>query len=223
MKKMQQATEEQQAINAESFINNKQSMDLSVATDYDQSTMMFVSEADKVLSIIDKMSCLPDLNMDNIERMFKLYNSMVDKHQQQLYNESMSLAQAEMQPVAANRQNVHTQSEYPAIDAIHRDCKPIWTKHGFSVSSSTHKSDIDGYIKVIHEVMHSGGFSKVYENDWPIDSTGPGGKANKTTIQGMVSAQSYARRTSEMAIFDIAVATTDKDGNGRTKPGKIDQ
>ena len=83
MKKMQQATEEQQAINAESFINNKQSMDLSVATDYDQSTMMFVSEADKVLSIIDKMSCLPDLNMDNIERMFKLYNSMVDKYQQQ--------------------------------------------------------------------------------------------------------------------------------------------
>lgn len=188
----------------------------------DSKEIIVQSEASTIMQVIEKMASMPDLDMSKIERMFEMHQRMVERNQEQEYNKSMSLAQAEIQPVAANKMNKHTGSLFSDLSNIHKECKPIWTKYGFSVSSSTEPSEIQGHILVVVEVMHSAGFKKIYRDHWPLDITGAKGTTNKTTIQAIGSTRSYAIRYSELAIFDISIERHDNDGNASV-PQSLDQ
>lgn len=173
-------------------------------------------EAGALMTIIDRISSLPDLTsdkLDQVERLFAMHQQMLDRQAEQLFNEDMARTQSEIQPVVANKENKHTKSLYSDIDAIHAEAKPIWTRNGFSVVTRTAPSTIQNHIKVICEVRHSAGHKEVHEDDWPLDTVGAQGNANKTAIQGKGSTSTYARRYTELGIFDIAIKRLDKDGN----------
>lgn len=59
---------------------------------------------------------------------------------------------------------------------------------------------------------HSGGHERVYEDDFPLDAAGSGGKVNKTPIQAKGSTQTYARRYLKASALDLAFMD-DRDGN----------
>lgn len=171
------------------------------------------SEAGALMTIIERISTLPDLDLDRVERLFAMHQQMLAKQSEQDFNAAMATTQSEIQSVAVNRENSHTKSMYATIDAIHEQAKPVWTKNGFSVVSRTAPSTLPHHVKVICEVRHANGHKEIYEDDWPLDTAGAKGGANKTDIQGKGSTVTYARRYTELMIFDISIKGQDKDGN----------
>lgn len=171
------------------------------------------NEAGALMTIIERISTMPDLDLDRVERLFDMHQKMLDRQQEQLFNQAMAQAQSEIEGVVVNKRNNHTHSKYANIEAIHAEAKPIWTKHGFSVLTRSGSSDVQGHIRLYTEVRHSGGHKVTYEDDWPLDTVGAKGNSNKTAIQGKGSTITYARRYTELMIFDIAIKDEDNDGN----------
>ena len=170
-----------------------------------------------VMQLIERVSQMPELDMDRVDRLFDMHQRMIDREAESAFNAAMAIAQGEIQSVSANRQNDHTKSSYANLSAVHDACKPVWTRYGFSVISTMKPSDQQNHILVSCEVRHSGGFKQVYENDWPLDLAGAKGAVNKTPIQAMGSTGSYARRYTELMIFDIAIKHEDNDGSAPPK------
>ena len=172
------------------------------------------SQASTLMSIIEKIATSPELDdaaLSRIERMFEMHKEMISEQAKREYGTSMALAQGAIQLVFRNKENSHTRSQYADIAAIHASAKPCWTKEGFSVSSYKYDAEKEGYIGVCCEIRHSGGHQETYRDIWPLDIAGSGGKTNKTAIQAMGSTMQYARRYTEMMVFDVST-TDDNDG-----------
>lgn len=196
------------------------------ATEPDPQLPQSSQSASTLMAVIEKVASMPQLDdgaMDRIERLFEMNERMVDRQAETVYNEAMARAQSAMQSVVTNKYNDHTKSGFANLEAVHTACKPMWTQHGFSVSTSMNPSTIQNHVLVVTEVRHSGGFKQVYQNDWPLDGAGVKGATNKTPIQAMGSTSQYARRYTELMIFDIAIKHEDNDGNGsgaKVKPAE---
>jgi len=175
-----------------------------------------ISPAQQLMTVIERMSLMPELDMDRVERAFAMHQKMEHDAAVRAFNADMAKVQSELQSVVAAKKNKHTESMYADIDAIHTVCKPVWTKYGFSIVGGSKPCDIPGHITMTLEVLHSGGHSKLYEDDWPLDISGKDGKSNKTAIQGKGSSTTYARRYMELAIFDIAISRLDNDGQSQS-------
>lgn len=173
--------------------------------------------ASTLLSVIERISEMPELDLDRVERLFDMRQKMLEQQQEQEFNASMARAQSEIQAVVVNKENKHTSSKYADLSAIHEGAKPIWTKYGFSVVTRTSPSQINGFIKATCEVRHEGGHKEVFENDWPLDAAGSKGNTNKTPIQAIGSTISYIRRYTELMVFDISTKGEDDDGNRQTQ------
>lgn len=179
----------------------------------DNSLPTISNSGSTLMAVIEKVAAMPDLDIDRIERLFSMHEKMVEREAETAYNSALSRAQSEMESVSVNKTNKHTNSKYANLEAVHSACKPIWTRHGFSVSAILQPSDLQNHVLVVCEVRHSAGFKRVYKHDWPLDLAGAKGNSNKTAIQAMGSTASYARRYSELMIFDIAIQNEDNDGN----------
>ena len=171
------------------------------------------SESGALMTLIERMAVDKEINPDRVERAYTMYKEVRAAEAEQEFNRAMSEAHAEIQPVVANSKNSHTKSRFADLSAVHATAKEKWTKHGFSVVTKTVRSDIANNIKGICEVRHSGGHKEVHEDDWPLDMAGSQGAVNKTPIQAKGSSITYARRYTELMIFDIAI-DDDDDGNG---------
>ena len=169
--------------------------------------------ANNLMSMVQRLATDPNIDLARVDHAFNLFERFTTMQAEKEFNGAMAKAQQEIGPVAANCTNKHTGSTFADLSAVHTLCKPIWTKHGFSVSSEYYSAEKDGWIGVKCEVMHSGGFKKEYKNIFPLDAAGSQGKTNKTAIQAIGSTGSYARRYIELMIFDISI-DRDNDGNG---------
>ncbi|RVO35026.1 ERF family protein [Sinorhizobium meliloti] len=125
---------------------------------------------------------------------------------------AFSLVQKEIGPIFRTNDNDHTKSKYADLADIERVVTPILTKHGFSTTSCPVPCDLAGHIRMRLTLGHSGGHEKIYEDDFPLDAAGSGGKVNKTAIQAKGSTQTYARRYLKASALDLAFLD-DKDGN----------
>src|SRR5690606_25050529 len=89
---------------------------------------------------------------------------------------------------------------------------PVYTSHGLALSFDTADSPLEGHVRVVCRVTHTGGHAQVYTHDNPLDLTGIGGKVNKTATHGRGSAITYARRYLTLLIFNLRTGQDD-DGN----------
>lgn len=168
------------------------------------------TEAEQMLSMIERMIMDPNISIEKVERMFALK----EKHDAQVafsaYSAAMSLAQKEMGIVAKNKNNSHTKSNYADLAAIDNSIRPVYTRHGLSLSFSNEQ--IDGEkVKVKCIVAHERGHRETFELVGELDGAGLKGNSNKTGIQAMGSTISYLRRYLTMMVFNIATSD-DLDG-----------
>lgn len=166
-----------------------------------------------MLQMINRMSQLPDFDMERVKEFYSMHKEMEAERKETEFNDAMAKAQNEIQSIVTNQYNKHTESGFANLSALHESAKPVWTSHGFSVVAKTKPSDKEAHIYVITEVRHSGGHKEIYSDYWPIDDAGTQGTKNKTPIQAKGSSMAYARRYTELAIFDVAVIHEDNDGN----------
>lgn len=172
------------------------------------------NQSSVLISIIEKIATNPELDanaLSRIERLYDMHKELIATQARKEYGEAMARAQGEIQIVYRNKLNDHTTSQYADIAAVHAIAKPCWTKEGFSVSSYKYDVGVESFIGVCCEVRHSGGHQETYRDMWPLDIAGSAGKVNKTAIQAIGSTMQYARRYTEMMVFDVSTSD-DNDG-----------
>ncbi len=151
--------------------------------------------------------------VESIERLVNVRQQIDAKKAEEEFNESMNAVQAELRPVQTDLENPQTRSKYASYHALDRKIRPIYTKHGFSLSFSTTDCPIQDYIRVLCYVSRSG-HTRTYQCDMPADGKGAKGGDVMTKTHATGSAMSYGMRYLLKMIFNIAVGEDDDDGNG---------
>lgn len=191
------------------------------------------AHADGLLGVIERLASNPTLDADKFaaivkvradeqERIRRIEREDRDDAARREWLAAFSTVQKQIGPIFRTNDNEHTRSKYADLADIERVVTPILTEQGFSTTSCPVPCDLPGHIRMRLTLGHSGGHEKVYEDDFPIDAAGSGGKVNKTAIQAKGSTQTYARRYLKANALDLAF-TDDRDGNTPTDESRMSE
>lgn len=169
-------------------------------------------EAVSLLAIIGNAALNPQVDVEKMRALLELKERIDDNAAKKLFHAAMIDAQEEMRPVVRDRMNDHTKSKYATLEAVDRAIRPIYTKHGFSLSFNSREGK-EGMITILCDCMHRGGYAKEYELTGALDGAGPSGTKNKTGIQAAGSSSQYLRRYLTTMIFNLIMTDEDDDGS----------
>jgi len=170
-----------------------------------------VQGVDPIMSLIERAACDPDFDVAKMEKLLEMRERQQAINAKESFNRSFVAAKKLIKPLARNKRNQQTNSNYSDLEAIADAIDPILADHGFAPTFGTAESSRDGYYKIVCDLLHEDGHEKRYEADIPEDATGIKGTTNKTATHAFGSSTTYGRRYLKLMIFDIA--THDDDGN----------
>jgi hypothetical protein len=170
--------------------------------------------ADPMLALFERAARDPTVDVDKMKQLFVLRKEIIDEENKRLFNAAMNAAQAEMSPIAVNMTNPQTHSKYASYNQLDRAIRPIYTKHGFSISFDEGDSPKADHVRVLGIVAHSSGYERTYHRDMPADGKGAKGGDVMTKTHATAAADSYGKRYILKGVFNLAVGEDDKDGNG---------
>lgn len=171
------------------------------------------SEASAMISMIERASRDPGTDLAKMRELFALRKEILDEENKRLFTASMNEAQAEMTPISTNMTNPQTRSNYASYDQLDRAIRPIYTRHGFSISFNEADSPKPDHVRVICYVGHSSGYERTYHTDMPADGKGAKGGDVMTKTHAVGAAKSYGKRYIVRDLFNLAIGEEDKDGN----------
>lgn len=164
-----------------------------------------------MLAIIAAAAANPAVDPDKMQRLLDMHAQMRAEQARLEFQRAMSDAQAEMQPVVRDAENLHTRSRYARLETIDAAVRPIYTRHGFSLSFNTEPMEPPN-VRVTCIAAHSGGHEARYTLEGALDAMGAKGVANKTPIQALGSTVTYLQRYLTKMIFNITLRNEDDDG-----------
>jgi len=153
------------------------------------------------------------LPMETIRELRAMAKEDAREVSEQAFVAAMNAAQSEMRPIAADAANPQTRSRYASYAALDRALRPIYTKHGFSLSFDEGDTDKPDHIRVLCYVSHRDGFTRTYRKDMPADGKGAKGGDVMTKTHAAGAADTYGMRYLLKKIFNVAVGEDDTDGN----------
>jgi hypothetical protein len=165
-----------------------------------------------LLAVIERAARDPNVDIEKLERLFSLKERMDAREAETAFNAAMSAAQAEMRPIAADAMNPQTRSKYASFAALDKAIRPIYTKHGFSLSFDEADCPKPDYVRVVCYVSCAG-HTRIYHRDMPADGKGAKGNDVMTKTHAAGAAGSYGARYLLRGIFNLAVGEDDRDGN----------
>jgi len=168
------------------------------------------SESAAALSMIERIARDPSIDIARLQEMQAMYERIRVREAKDHFNTAMSAAQAEMTTISTDSGNPQTRSKYASLAAIDRALRPIYTKHGFSVTFDTDVGAAENIILVLAFVS-CGGHERIYKLPMPADGKGARGNDVMTKTHATMSAVTYGRRGLLKMIFNIA--EDDDDGN----------
>lgn len=155
----------------------------------------------------------PDVDMDKMERLWIMHKEAISEQNETAFNKSMNEAQGEMRLVSADATNPQTHSKYASYAALDRALRPIYVRHGFSLSFYEGETSKQEHIRVMCDVAHSGGCTKIRYRDMPADGKGAKGGDVMTKTHAGGAATTYGMRYLLKMIFNVAIGDDDNDGN----------
>lgn len=165
----------------------------------------------------------PSVDIAKFEALLRMQREIIADEAKNDFNEALAVVQAEMEPVVRDTDNKQTKSRYAKLETIDAAIRPIYTKHGFSLTFDTLRHD-GPEIRMTCDVSR-GRHSRTYHLDAMPDMAGAQGVVNKTQMHGVASAVTYLRRYLTTMIFNVVLTNEDDDGNvggGRRNSGVID-
>jgi len=166
-----------------------------------------------MLSIIARAASDPNTDIDKLERLLAMKREMDAEQAKQSYNRALKAAQTEIGVVGFNKFNGQTKSSYATLEKIDAAVRPIYTKHGFSISYDTGDTPSEGLMRVLCIVAHQDGHERTYKLDVPNDGKGAKGGDVMTKTHATGSGLSYGKRYLLTAVFNIQTGENDDDGN----------
>jgi ERF superfamily len=165
------------------------------------------------IQLIERVARDPSIDVDKLDRLLIMRERENARLAEQAFAAALAEAQTEMVPVVADSSNPQTRSRFASYAALDRAVRPIYTKHGFGLTFNTDDSPGPEQARTICDVCHSGGHTRRYRIDMPVDGKGARGGDVMTKTHAMGSGVSYGMRYLFRMIFNLAV-DHDDDGNG---------
>ena len=169
------------------------------------------SDTVALMAIIERASADPSTNVDNLQKMWAMYEHAVERDLERDFNNAMATAQSELRQIAVDSANPQTRSRYASYGALDKAVRPIYSRHGLSLTFDTGDAPAE-HVRVVAHVA-KGGFSREYHIDMPADGKGAKGGDVMTRTHATGSAVTYGRRYLLSMIFNLAVGEGDDDGN----------
>jgi hypothetical protein len=176
--------------------------------------MMPASDASTGVEMFERLARDPNASVEKIERLMALWERAEGRKAEAQFNSAMSAAQKEMRSVAADAWNPQTKSRYASYEALDRDVRPVYARHGFGLSFDTGDAPQPDQVRVLAYVTHDAGHARTYRLDMPADGKGAKGGDVMTKTHATGAAMTYGMRYLLKMIFNIAVGEGDDDGNG---------
>jgi hypothetical protein len=186
-------------------------IDLSKASE--RKELAPVSEANALIAAIERAARDPSVDIVKLKELFAMRKEIAREIAEAAFNQAMSDCQKEMRPIAADADNPQTRSKYASYAQLDRALRPIYTKHGFSISYDEADSPKADHVRVLAYVAHNGGFTRTYRRDMVADGKGAKGGDVMTKTHATGAAHSYGSRYLLKGIFNVAVGEDDRDGN----------
>src|ERR1700692_1415295 len=79
----------------------------------------------------------PTIDVAKLDALLRMQREIKADWASVEYNKAMNAAQAEVQPIARTTENTQTSSFYAKLEAVDAAIRPIYLKHGFSLSYNT--------------------------------------------------------------------------------------
>jgi hypothetical protein len=170
-----------------------------------------VPAATSLLHVLGRAMSDPSIDVEKVERYAALYERAIAREDEIAFNQAMMQAQSEMRPIAAKANNPQTKSKYAKYEAVDAEARPIYTKHGFSLSFYTGEGAPEGSIRVQCKVSRGGHTERPYI-DMPADGKGAKGGDVMTKTHATGAGVTYGRRYLLGMIFNLVIGNDD-DGN----------
>ena len=139
------------------------------------------------------------------------------RHQAEIaYNMAMADCQGEIPIIVPTKQHDYTKKFYADLEDIDLIVRPLYRKHGFSISFTEKKLD-NGELEVTAFVRHREGHKEPNSFTGPIDNVGMKGGQSKSPIEATCSTITRIQRYLLKMIFNVIVQGEDKE---RGKPEK---
>lgn len=198
-------------------------MSNAVAQRQESAAVIQAGESATILQVIQRAAADPQCDIEKMERLMAMHERMKAQQAEAEFTIAMSSAQSEMRPISADAENRQTKSKYATYAKLDNALRPIYTKHGFSLSFNSGEARSSEEIRIICYASHSAGHTRTYMIDMPADGKGAKGGDVMTKTHAVGSGASYGMRYLLKMIFNVAVGETDDDGNGAARPRIITQ
>lgn len=159
------------------------------------------------------MAANKDIDVAKLKELVQMQRDMALIQAKGDFNAAMTKAQKAMRPISADANNPQTKSRYASYAKLDKAMRPIYTDNGFGLSFNTADCPTPGWIRVVCNVSHEGGFDKDYHVDMPADGKGAKGGDVMTLTHAVGAGLSYGMRYLLKMIFNVAVGEDDRDGN----------
>lgn len=177
-------------------------------------------QPETLLAVVMRAATSPEVDIDKMGKLLDLRERLEAKQAETQFAEAMNDAQAEVTRVSADAVNPQTRSAYATYGQLDKALRPIYTRHGFSLSFDTEESPKAEHVRVLCYVSHRAGHTRTYRADVPADGKGAKGNDVMTKTHAFGSGTSYGMRYLLKMIFNVAVGDSDDDGNGGEPDGK---
>ena len=150
-----------------------------------------------------------------IERLSALQERAMDRDAEMQFNEAMAAAQSEIGRIAPDQQATGgARQKWASYAKLDKVLRPIYKKHGFSLSFNSGVSPLPDTVIVECFVSHRGGHTRKYSAP-PMPSDGKGAKGGDvmTPTFATGAAMSYGARYLLKFIWNIAVGEDDPEAD----------
>lgn len=176
-----------------------------------------------LLEVITRAAKDPDIDVSKMERLVELSRSIKRDEAEAAFNAAMSACQESMRPISADATNPQTRSKYASYGKLDRVLRPIYTRHGFSITFSDGDTTKPEHVRVTALVRHSAGYKETHWKDMPADGKGAKGGDVMTKTHAAGAAQQYGMRYLLKGIFNVAIGEDDTDGNAPDDAPRINE
>lgn len=170
-----------------------------------------------MVSLVREAVSNPQIDVGKMEVLLRMQRDIEGESARVQFIEAMNEAQAEVGPVARDAENKQTSTFYAKLESVDAAIRPVYTRHGFSLSFDEEQGDGTN-MTIVCEVSHVRGHSKKYRLFAPPDVMGPKGTPTKTALHGRGSTITFLRRYLTCNIFNIVMKNQDDDG---VRGGKV--
>lgn len=172
------------------------------------------SEAAAIFSMIERVAAQPEVPVERVEHLFRLYTQMDAERARRSFRSAF----AKMQPAlpAVERKGKSHNGKSARWEDIAEVCMPVLAAHGFGLSFRLADSG-QAKINVTCILSHEDGHSEECSHPFPYDTSG-----GKNAIQSIGSAKTYGQRYTATALLGIATRDEDDDGKAAGDAFSVD-